>query len=58
MTTQKLTLLQDREDGKVELDDTGQQAEPSGAESPTFSSGSLPIDIVNPGSSFRIAQNG
>lgn len=51
----ELTLLQDLEGDFLELDDTEQQAEPFEVDSPTFSSGSLPINIVNPSSSFREA---
>jgi hypothetical protein len=52
----ELTLLQDQEGGVLDFDTTeGQQAERPQLESPTFSSGSLPINIVNHSSSFREA---
>ncbi|ERF73118.1 hypothetical protein EPUS_09192 [Endocarpon pusillum Z07020] len=45
----------DLEDDEIELDESGKQAESPTFESPTFSSGSLPINIVNPSSSLREA---
>ncbi len=54
----ELTLVQGNEDGIAQADDTEQQAEPSKVESPTFSSGSLPIDIVKPGLYFKVAGSG
>ncbi|KAF7508103.1 hypothetical protein GJ744_009544 [Endocarpon pusillum] len=45
----------DLENDEIELDESGKQPESPKFESPTFSSGSLPINIVNPSSSLRAA---
>jgi len=51
-----LTPLQDQEGDVLDFDTAeDQQTEPSELESPTFSSGSVPINIVNHSSSFREA---
>ena len=57
----ELTFSQNHEEEEEEdeevadPDDTGPKKEPMEIDSPTFSSGSIPIDIVKPSSSFEAA---